>query len=381
MNSRRTRLGSALAVILTVLVLVPTAVLFGRVWTDNSGRRDSTQLEKQGVQYLTALTPLVSALAESQSTSIQGVSEPPETLAGAVTKMSAVDAELGEGLRTKERWADLKNKIGKLPKVTGSINILNAHVEATDLTLALYAAVRRNAELNRDPDGDISNLQQAVAVDMPSTVVRVNRMGDYANILQALPAAGRAQVQVKFGYEVVAVQDSVKQLTENLQAAVDNTKSQTLSGSLVSSLDSFRRGVESMARGANPTGSPNAATMSTAQTTLQTALSNLSSVTLKEMDRLLDDRLDSLTYRLTEAVVMGVLALLLVLGALAWPAFARRRDAESAPERPVGESTRDIALNRPGSGPGGYGSRNPYDQAPGYGDLDPTRRERSGALR
>ncbi|HET6483839.1 MAG TPA: hypothetical protein VFG35_27875 [Actinoplanes sp.] len=333
------------------------------------------------MQYLTALTPLVSALAESQSTSIQGVSEPPETLAGAVTKMSAVDAELGEGLRTKERWADLKNKIGKLPKVTGSINILNAHVEATDLTLALYAAVRRNAELNRDPDGDISNLQQAVAVDMPSTVVRVNRMGDYANILQALPAAGRAQVQVKFGYEVVAVQDSVKQLTENLQAAVDNTKSQTLSGSLVSSLDSFRRGVESMARGANPTGSPNAATMSTAQTTLQTALSNLSSVTLKEMDRLLDDRLDSLTYRLTEAVVMGVLALLLVLGALAWPAFARRRDAESAPERPVGESTRDIALNRPGSGPGGYGSRNPYDQAPGYGDLDPTRRERSGALR
>jgi len=381
MNSRRTRLGSALAVILTVLVLVPTAVLFGRVWTDNSGRRDSTQLEKQGVQYLTALTPLVSALAESQSTSIQGVSEPPETLAGAVTKMSAVDAELGEGLRTKERWADLKNKIGKLPKVTGSINILNAHVEVTDLTLALYAAVRRNAELNRDPDGDISNLQQAVAVDMPSTVVRVNRMGDYANILQALPAAGRAQVQVKFGYEVVAVQDSVKQLTENLQAAVDNTKSQTLSGSLVSSLDSFRRGVESMARGANPTGSPNAATMSTAQTTLQTALSNLSSITLKEMDRLLDDRLDSLTYRLTEAVVMGVLALLLVLGALAWPAFARRRDAESAPERPVGESTRDIALNRPGSGPGGYGSRNPYDQAPGYGDLDPTRRERSGALR
>ena len=381
MNSRRTRLGSALAVILTVLVLVPTAVLFGRVWTDNSGRRDSTQLEKQGVQYLTALTPLVSALAESQSTSIQGVSEPPETLAGAVTKVSAVDAELGEGLRTKERWADLKNKIGKLPKVTGSINILNAHVEVTDLTLALYAAVRRNAELNRDPDGDISNLQQAVAIDMPSTVVRVNRMGDYANILQALPAAGRAQVQVKFGYEVVAVQDSVKQLTENLQAAVDNTKSQTLSGSLVSSLDSFRRGVESMARGANPTGSPNAATMSTAQTTLQTALSNLSSVTLKEMDRLLDDRLDSLTYRLTEAVVMGVLALLLVLGALAWPAFARRRDAESAPERPVGESTRDIALNRPGSGPGGYGSRNPYDQAPGYGDLDPTRRERSGALR
>ncbi|WP_250000022.1 hypothetical protein [Actinoplanes sp. M2I2] len=361
---------------------MPTAVLFGRVWTDNSDKRDSTQLEKKGVEYITALTPLVSALAESQSTSIQGVSEPPESLASAVTRVSAVDAELGDELRTKERWADLKDKISKLPKVTGAVNILNAHVQASDLTLALYAAVRRNADLNRDPDGDISNLQQAVAVDMPSTVMGVNRMGDYANLLQGLPAASRAQVQAQFAYEVLTVQNSVKQLTENLQAAVDNTESDTLSGSLVSALDSFRRGVEAMNRGANPAGTPNAATMSTAQTTLQTALSNLAGITLREMDRLLDDRLDSLDYRRIEAVVMGALALLLVLGALTWPAFTRRREAEPAPERPsgVGESTRDVAPHRAGPGPvGPYG--NPYDQAPGYGDLDPTRRERSGAVR
>ena len=379
MNSRRTRLGSALAVILTVLVLVPTAVLFGRVWTDNSDKHDSTEMEKKGVEYITALTPLVNALAESQSTGIQGVSKPPETLAPAVARVSAVDAKLGADLRTQERWADLKDKIGKLPKITGSVNILNAHVEVTDLTLALYSAVRRNAELNRDPDGDIANLQQAVAIDMPTTVVRVNRMGDYANLLQGLPASSRGQVQAQFSHEVIAVQDSVKQLTENLQAAVDNTKSQTLSGSLVNSLDSFRRGVESMTRGANPGGTPNAATMSTAQSTLQTALNSLSGITLKETDRLLDDRLSSLNYRRTEAVVMGVLALLLVLGALLWPSFSRRRETEPAAGRPVGESTRDVALsNRAG---GAYGSPNPYDQAPGYGDHDQTRRERSGALR
>jgi len=387
MNSRRTRLGSALAVILTVLVLVPTAVLFGRVWTDISDKRSSTELELKGVEYLSALTPLVSALAESQSTGIQGVSEPPESLAAAVTRVSAADAKLGDDLSTKPRWADLKDKISKLPKVTGAVNILNAHVEASDLTLALYAAVRRNAQLNRDPDGDISNLQQAVAVDMPTTVTRVNRMGDYANLLQGLPAANRPQVQAQFAHEVLTVQDTVKQLTENLQAAVDNTESDTLSGSLVSALDSFRRGVEAMNRGANPAGTPNAATMSTAQTTLQTALSNLAGITLKEMERLLDDRVGSLDYRRTEAVVMGALALLLVLGALIWPAFTRRREAEATPGRPagIGESTRDVALNRPGAGPGPgpgspYGA--PYNQAPGYGDLDPTRRgERSGAVR
>jgi hypothetical protein len=379
MNSRRTRLGSALAVILTVLVLVPTAVLFGRVWTDNSDKRSSTELEQKGVEYISALTPLVSALAESQSTGIQGVSEPPESLAAAVTRVSAADDKLGDDLKTKPRWADLKDKISKLPKVTGAVNILNAHVEASDLTLALYAAVRRNAQLNRDPDGDISNLQQAVAIDMPTAVTRVNRMGDYANLLQALPAASRPQVQAQFAHEVLTVQDTVKQLTENLQAAVDNTESDTLSGSLVSALDSFRRGVEAMNRGANPAGVPNAATMSTAQTTLQTALSTLSGITVREMDRLLDDRLGTLDYRRTEAIIMGVLALLLVLGALTWPAFSRRREAESAPERPstLGDSTRDVAQSRPGSP---YGT--PYEHPPAYGELDPTRRgERSGALR
>ena len=384
MNSRRTRLRSALAAILTVLVLVPTAVLFGRVWTDVSGRKDSVELEKQGVEYLTALAPLVSALAESQSTAIQGVSAPPDTLAAAVSRVAAVDARLGDDLKTKDRWADLQENIGKLPKVTGALNVFEAHVEVTDLTLELYNAVRRNAELNRDPDSDMANLQQAVAVDMPETVVRVNRMGDLANLLQAAGAANRGELTVRFGQEVLASQDAVDELTDSLQAAVDDTKSQTLSGSLVTSLDSFRRGVESMTRGANPGRAPNVATMSTAQSTLQTALSNLSGITLKEMERLLDDRTDSLNYRRNEALVMGLLALLLVLAAVLWPAIGRRRDGEAAGPAAgagtgVGESTRDIAHNRPAGTPP-YGT-NPYDQAPAYGDPNQTRRERSGALR
>ncbi|WP_307872746.1 hypothetical protein [Paractinoplanes ovalisporus] len=358
-------------------------MLFARVWTDNSDKRDSTDMEKKGVEFITALTPLVSALAESQSTAVQGVSEPPQSLAAAVAGVTAADAKLGDELRTKERWADLKDKIGKLSKVTGPVASLNAHVEVTDLTLALYSAVRTNAELNRDPDGDVSNLQQAVAIDMPVTIVRVNRMGDYAGLIQnpALPAASRTQVQGQFAHEVLAVQDSVKQLTDDLQKAVDNTQSATLSSSLVSSLDSFRRGVESMVRGADPVGGePSVATMTTAQSTLQGALSNLAGVTLREMDRLLDDRLDSLNYRRVEAVIMGALALLFVAGALIWPAFSRRREAEPAPapERPIGESTRDVALNQP---PGGYGGPGSYNQAPGYGEFDPTRRERSGAVR
>jgi hypothetical protein len=378
MNSRRTRLRSALAVILTVLVLVPTAVLFGRVWQQNSDQRAQTDLEKKGVEYITALAPLVSALVESQSSALQGVTSPPESLATAVSRVSAVDASLGDDLKTKERWADLQDKIAKLPKTAGGQSaLLQAHIEVTDLTLALYGAVRRNSELNRDPDSDMSNLQQAAAIDMPTTVVLVSRMADYAQALQSATGADKATLGVQFGQEVLAVQDSVNALTESLQAAVDNTSSPTLSGSLVTTLDSFRRGVESMTRGANPGGAPNVATMTTAQTALQTALNALAGVTLKEMAGLLDDRSDSLSYRRVEALAAGLLAVLLVIAALVLPVILRRREDTAETAAPgVGESTRDIPVGRPAAPYGGQ-----YDLAPAYGDNDPTRRERSGALR
>jgi hypothetical protein len=185
---------------------------------------------------------------------------------------------------------------------------------------------------------------------------------------------------VQFGEEVLAVQDQVNSLTDNLQAAVDDTKSPTLSGNLVSTLDAFRRGVESMTRGANPGGTPNVATMSTAQSSLQTALNSLAGVTLREMESLLSDRASNITYRRTEAIVLALVAIGLVLLALIWPAIGRRRQAEPvAAPRPSGEPSRDVAMNMPVGGPV-YG--NPYDQGPQYGGpVDPTQRERSGALR
>jgi hypothetical protein len=374
MNNRRTRLRSALAAILTVLVLVPAAVLFARVWQENSSQRDQVDLERKGVEYITALTPLVGALVESQSSALQGIKAPPESLAAAVSRVAAVDASLGADLKTRERWADLQSKISKLPSASGGpVAILQAHVDVADLTLALYGAVRRNAALNRDPDSDMANLQQAVTTDMPATMVRVSRMGDLAGILQNVTGTTRDAIAVEFSEEVLAVQDSVDVLTESLEAAVDSTDSSSLSGNLVSTLDSFRRGVETMTRGANPGGRPNTATMSTAQTSLQTSLTTLAGVVLREMDQQLDDRSDSLSYRRAEALAAGLLIVLLLVIAALWPIFGRRVEQSFAPAG-SGESGRDLPMGRPSSA-------GPYDTPGNYGDFDPTRRERSGALR
>jgi hypothetical protein len=380
MNSRRSRLRSALAVIMTVLVLVPTAILFGRVWQDNSDRHASTALEQEGVRYLTALAPLINSLVEYQASAVQGIAAQPESLKAAVAQVSDVDNRLGNDLKTKDRWAGLQDKITKLknPVVGGTLAVFQAHAEVIDLVVALYDAVRRNSELNRDPDNDLSNLQDAVAVEMPEAVETANAMGVWAVILQNTPAKSRGPITVQFGESVLQVQATVAALTGSLQAAAEDTNSQTLAGSLVSTLDQFRRAIESMNRGANLGGEPNSATMAVAQSTLETALTTLAGVTLREMGKLLDDRMSTLNYRRAEAIVLGLLAVLLAFGALIWPATTRRRETPAAPPAtPVGETTRDIvSANRPG----GYGP-GPYDQAPGYGEVNPTRRERSGAVR
>jgi hypothetical protein len=381
-DNRPARSRSALAALLTVLILVPAGYLFFRVWQANHDERRDTRLEQQGVEYLTNLSPLVGALAESESTALQGVSAAPASLTAAVARLATTDQRLGDALQTHERWDGLRDRIGRLPTVTGNPQaILQAHVEATDLALALYNTVRNNSTLARDPDNDLSHLQQAVAVDLPNTVVQVNRMGDLALVLANITgsAAARATQQAAFGPQfgaaVQTVNSTVGSLTDDLQAAVDDTNSTTLSGNLVTSLDSFRRGVESLTRGANPGGAPVPATMATAQTQLQSSLNGLAGVTLREMSGLLDKRMDRLDNQRIEALIAAAAVVLLVLAALIVRLTGRRRRHVSAP---AGADTgRGMAVSHAGPG-SGYGS---LLDAPAYGEVDPTRRERSGALR
>jgi hypothetical protein len=369
-NNRRTRLRSALSAVLTVLILVPTAILFTRVWGDVTDKQDSTRLEQQGVEYIATLAPLVSSLAEAQSSALAGLSAAPGSLTAAVDGVAAADQRLGDALGTRERWSDLREKIQKLPTATDSpLVVFQAHVEVTDLTLALYDTVRDNSELIRDPDNDVSHLQQAIAADLPGAVVQVSRMGDLSKLVAESTPQVRAQLTPQLGGAVQAANATVNSLTDNLQAAVDVTGSTTLSGELVSGLDSFRRGVESLTRGANVGGLPNTATMATAQSQLQVSLSNLSGIVSREMTGLLEDRIDDLGYQELVALAAAVAAVLLTIAAIAvWLLGADRRTAEPTPAED------DPATTDPARGDLGA-------SAPAFGEANPTRRERSGALR
>jgi hypothetical protein len=363
-DNRRTRVRKALTAALTVLILIPAGILFARAWDTISDDRDSTTLEQQGVEYLSALAPLVSALAEAQSSALAGVSATPASLIAAIDGVAAADERFGESLDTRERWAGLRHQIEQLPSATGTPPLVfQAHVEVSDLTLALYNAVRNNSELVRDPDNDLSHLQQAIAVDLPLTVVQVSRMGDLSQLVAEANAKTREQLSPQFGAAVQSVNTAVNSLTDNLQAAVDDTRSSTLSGNLVSGLNSFRQGVESLTRGANPGGAPNTATMATAQSQLQVSLANLAGIVSREMTTLLDDRLDSLDTAALTALVCAAAVVLLVAAVVVLPRTGEPRRA-TAPEAGADPGPA-------GAGPGGTA----HDEA------NPMRRERFGALR
>jgi len=195
-------------------------------------------------------------------------------------------------------------------------------------------------------------------------------MGDLSQLVAKASVQLQAQLGPQFGAAVQSVNASVNSLTDDLQAAVDDTTSTTLSGNLVSGLDSFRRGVESLTRGANPGGTPNPATMATAQSQLQVSLANLSGIASREMAALLQDRLDRLDSQALVALISAGTVILLAIAAVAVPITGRRRTgAASGP----GETTRDMTV-----GPTGRYAGPP---APEYDEVNPTWRERSGALR
>lgn len=383
-GNRPSRSLSAIAIVLAVLILVPSGILFVRVWQQNADQREATALETDGVEYLAGLSPLISALAEAQSSALQGFTQAPAALTEAVTRLGGIDQRTGERLGVHDRWTNLRDTIGRLPTVKGDqTQIFQAHVEVTALSLALARAVADRTALSSDPDNDVAHLQKAIAIDLPQTVVQASRMGDLSALVAAIKgdATERAQAQAillpQFGAAVAEVNANVSELTDDLQAAVDDTDSVTLSTSLVSTVDGFRRGVEGFIRGASPNatiagnGTPNLAGMATAQSQLHNAVFGLVNVVVREMQGMLAARTDRLDNRRLETIIVAAALFLLVAGLIVVTALGRPRVAEWAPEAapPSGPPGRALSPIDPGL-PVPYGA-----------EIGPNLRERSGVVR
>jgi surface antigen len=376
-HTKRDRLRSAFAVALTVLTLVPVGVLFVQVWDDAANDRDAARAERHGVEYLVRLGPLLTGVAKAQVGAAPDGADGPDGLPAAVGGVTEVDRRLGAELGAQQRWKALATRIDALAaRPSGTVAGYHAHVETTDLLLALYRAVRDNARLGRDPANDVAQLSQAAADNLPTAVIQAARMADLSVLLTDANANERRQLGPEFGASVQAVSDSVNRLTDSLQAAVEDTSSRTLSSNLLGTLDSFRRSVEGMARGAN-SANPTAQALATARLAMQQTAGALGATMLTELDGLLRTQLNDLSDRQLRAAAVAALAVLLAVATIGLPRLIGRRSRQFSRTGGTdsGRLIGDAVLVRH------TGAR--HDPAPRHGvEFSTTSgRERTGALR
>jgi hypothetical protein len=318
--------------LLALAVLVPVGVLFGQLWQEQSDRLSFAAKERDGIEYLTTLGQVTTALTDAQSDAIAGGDIDETGLARAVDAASAVDARLGDDLRTRDRWSGLRAKIEALPTPASASkeDLYTAYGEATDLLLALYGKVRENSHLIRDPEGDTYFLQDGAAEELPESVVAAGRFADLVVLAADRPASERSQAVAELTAARQGVLDPASDLADGLQSAVDSTDSRTMGGNLLSRLDRFRRGMDVLANSAGSlsgrTALPRADQLAAARNEVQIAATELSTAILAELDQLIEDRISALeTKRWLAVGTLGVIVLLAVTPMVITVAGGRKR--------------------------------------------------------
>jgi hypothetical protein len=327
---------SLLGPLLVFALLIPAGALFGQAWQGQSDRLSFAARERHGIEYLTSLGKVTTALTDAQSAAVAGRSADRAALTRAVDATTAVDDRLGEELRTSERWSGLRVKIEALSAVPpgDKTRAYESYGEVTDLLLALYGKVRENSQLIRDPEADTYFLQDGAAEELPESVVAAGQFADLVVIAAARPASERTTAIAELTAARESVLDPAADLADGLQSAVDSTESRTLGGNLLSRLDRFRRSMDALAASAGTLDGraplPSADRLDTARTDVQAAASELSGAILAELDVLIEDRRSAIgTERLLSLAALAVAVLGCAVPAVV--ALVRRRRRRRRP--------------------------------------------------
>jgi hypothetical protein len=332
------------ASLLGLAVLIPAAMLFGQAWQGQAERISFAERERHGIEYLTTLGQVATALTDAQSAAVAGRAVDRNALTRAVDATSSVDDRLGDELRTRERWSGLRVKIEALPAAASGDPAARyaAYGEATDLLLALYSKVRENSQLIRDPEGDTYFLQDGAAEELPEAVIAAGQFTDLVVIAAGRPAAERSAAVGELTVARQNVLDPAGDLADDLQSAVDSTQSRTMGGNLLSRLDRFRRGMDTLAASASTPEETDANRLAATRTEVQAAASDLSAAILAELDVLIEERVDGLWTQRWLSV--GTMTLAVLLAAIP-PAvmLRRRRPPFQGPAYPAQRETYEVA--------------------------------------
>jgi hypothetical protein len=331
-----------LAALLALVILIPLGVLF-LVHNRYQGESRSTATqERHGIEYLLALGQLTIALTDAQSAAVAGEPVSREVLDAALGEVADVDARLGEELRVRERWTQLRDAIelaAGTDHATGRA-AYTAYGEAAGLLLGLHDRVRETSGLVRDPDEDAHHVQDAAGGRLPEAVVAAGRLVDLVILTTGgatggatggptgEAASGQPADPSEISIALAAVTGPAGDLVASVQAALDSTESRSLSSAVLGKYDRFLRAKDGLLLAVPADGNLEAVDfgqLAFAQGEIQAAGDDLSTTLLTELDTLVQTRLSGLTRSMWIAIVAVLVGVLLVAGLVAVALVQRTR--------------------------------------------------------
>jgi hypothetical protein len=322
-----------LPIVLAALLTVVIAALVIRVWRSDNQRVAQIGDERQGVAYLRTLPPLLTALTTAQSQAVAGQPVSFDALDRAAQAVETTDRRLGPALRTEVIWASARTRLQQLHTRTLAVpaDAYEAFHEVAALILDLYDKVRSASGLIRDPDASTFFLEDAVAHELPASVVAASQYADLTVVATSEPDLARPGTTNDMLGARAALLDSTQALGGDISDAIDNADGQTLSDSLLRDLDQFRLSVEALTPVASLTVGGGTGSASPDKSAATAAAATLATAILAAIDGQLDHGLATTRRDRAFAIAGGLVALLLIAALITVIAVPRRRRSARRP--------------------------------------------------
>jgi methyl-accepting chemotaxis protein len=166
--------------LVTVVLLLPLGfVTYGYVDIQR-GQVAFSQLERDGLAYLTPLNDLAATVAAARRGAVTGETTIAVDLAAAMGAVDRVETRYGASLQTGDVWASARQAIERAAVGDDPTRALSAYNSATTALLALIVRVSDKSNLTLDPDLDSYYLMDALVFRLPVMLDTASRAGDEA---------------------------------------------------------------------------------------------------------------------------------------------------------------------------------------------------------
>jgi methyl-accepting chemotaxis protein len=200
------KLPAKVALVLLAFV-VPLGLLGQFYWLNAGAQIDFAAQERDGVAWLQALSPAISAAQEQRALAVRGLagnaSSSADLASGnariklAIDRLTQTDRESGSLLNAEKPLAEIQRLFTALPESTASVPPARLRAAYDELIAAMLAAgshIGDSSGLVLDPDLDSFYLMQAAVIDGPGIVDALARLRQAG---AALPASANEATVVR----------------------------------------------------------------------------------------------------------------------------------------------------------------------------------------